>query len=65
MVMLRDGARAKNVYDELPIMDISKYLQGSLAADETANNGSTAGADVRRADTGAQGRRPRSRPPGR
>jgi len=32
MVMLEDGARAKGVYDELPILDISEYLQGGLAA---------------------------------
>ncbi|MBA2446744.1 MAG: (Fe-S)-binding protein [Chloroflexi bacterium] len=32
MVMLEDGARAKGVYDELPILDISEYLQGSLVA---------------------------------
>ncbi len=32
MVMLEDGARARGVYDDLPILDISEFLQGSLAS---------------------------------
>ncbi len=31
MVMLEDGARARGVYDELPILDISELLQQSVA----------------------------------
>ena len=32
MIMLEDGARAKGVYETLPILDISEFLTNSLAA---------------------------------
>ena len=32
MIMLEDGARAKDVYETLPILDISEFLTNSLAA---------------------------------
>ena len=48
MVMLEDGARAKGVYDELPVLDIAELLHNSLAtrANGSADGGATrAGAD--------------------
>jgi Fe-S oxidoreductase len=32
MIMLEDGARAKGVFETLPILDISEFLTNSLAA---------------------------------
>lgn len=46
MIMLEDGARAKGVYETLPILDIAEFLTNSLAARQ---NG--AAEDVPRAST--------------
>ena len=40
MIMLEDGARAKGVFETLPILDISEFLTNSLAA---RSNGATKG----------------------
>jgi Fe-S oxidoreductase len=37
MIMLEDGARAKGVYETLPILDISEFLTNSLAARANGN----------------------------
>jgi Fe-S oxidoreductase len=38
MIMLEDGARAKGVFETLPILDISEFLTNSLAARSNAGN---------------------------
>ena len=38
MIMLEDGARAKGVYETLPILDISEFLTNSLAARTTGSD---------------------------
>ncbi|MGE3273021.1 MAG: (Fe-S)-binding protein, partial [Chloroflexota bacterium] len=42
MIMLEDGARAKGVFETLPILDISEFLTNSLAARTNGGNSSTA-----------------------
>jgi len=41
MIMLEDGARAKGVYETLPILDISEFLTNSLAAKADALKNAT------------------------
>jgi Fe-S oxidoreductase/nitrate reductase gamma subunit len=41
MIMLEDGARAKGVFETLPILDISEFLTNSLAARTNGNPPST------------------------
>ncbi|MGE3911094.1 MAG: heterodisulfide reductase-related iron-sulfur binding cluster [Chloroflexota bacterium] len=43
MIMLEDGARAKGVFETLPILDISEFLTNSLAA--RTNGGGTSSLD--------------------